>query len=129
MQLSRATRTLASWVAILAVLMAALAPAVSHALGTRSASSWVEICTAQGATWVQPAALADDDSSAPAAAHTLDHCPYCSIHADTIGVPPASSGHLPDTALAHAPPAAFLAAPRTLHAWRSAQPRGPPFSC
>jgi hypothetical protein len=125
MQFRRLTRRFASWIAVLAILMAALAPAVSPALGTTGAASWVEVCTAQGSKWVQADAGTGGDS-APGAEHALEHCPYCSIHPNAVGIPPAPLQALPAAELAHAVPLAFLAAPRTLHAWVSAQPRAPP---
>lgn len=123
MPLRRVTRLVASWIAVLAVLMAAIAPAVSHAVGSPGAASWVEVCTAQGSKWVQNDAGGD---SIPDAEHALEHCPYCSIHPNAVGIPPAPLQDLPAAGLAHAVPQAFLAAPRTLHAWVSAQPRAPP---
>jgi hypothetical protein len=118
-------RELASWIAVLAILMAALAPAISHALGTQGVASWTEVCTAQGSKWVQGDSDAAD-GSVPAAEHALEHCPYCSIHSSTIGIPAAPLLDLAAADLAHATPSAFLAAPHTLHAWLSAQPRAPP---
>ena len=108
----------------MAVLLASLVPSLSHALGSGAGASWVEICTPQGAKWIN----ADDDGSqrAPAMAHVLDHCPCCSLHTPALGLPPAVSlAHLP-LRLALEVPLAFLAAPRSLHAWVSAQPRAPP---
>lgn len=122
MRKHRAHRRLASWIAALAVLVAALAPALSHAMG----SGWVEVCTVQGSKWVQVDDGGDAGQTAPA--HAFEHCPYCSLHVPALAVPPVSR-QLP---LVLAPtdefPLAFLAAPRTLHAWVSAQPRAPPFS-
>lgn len=112
------------WIAVLAILLASLAPTLGHALASGMGSNWVEICTTQGSKWIAP----DEDGSerTPASAHVLDHCPYCSLHAPTLGVPPvANLTHLP-LRLAHEVPRAFLAAPRTLHAWVSAHPRAPP---
>lgn len=121
MRTRRAPRLLATWIAALAFLLAALAPTISHAVG----SSWVEICTAQGSKWVQ----ADDggDAGQPDAAHTLEHCPYCSLHVPTLGVPPTPEVLPSLLAPTDELPLAFLAAPRTLHAWVRAQPRAPPF--
>lgn len=123
----RAHRRVATWVAALAVLMAALAPALSHALGSRLGAGWVEICTIAGSKWVQPS---DDGApavpEAPATAHALEHCPFCTLHTPAIGLPPPPAAVLPAIDAAHSVPLAFLAAPRTLHAWASAQPRAPP---
>lgn len=112
---------------MLAVLVASLAPVVSHALGKSGTASWVEVCTAQGSQWVQGDAPPAGDP-APGAGHLLDHCPYCSLHPNAVGIPPALLQALPPVAAGHAVPLAFLAAPRTLHAWVSAQPRAPPLS-
>lgn len=124
MRAVRAHRRLTSWIAVLAILLASLAPALSHALATATGTSWVEICTTQGSKWIQ--AGEDGSERSPASAHVLDHCPFCSLHAPTLGLPPATLlGQLP-LQLSHEVPRAFLFAPRTLHAWLSAQPRAPP---
>lgn len=124
MRAVRAHRRLTSWIAVLAILLASLAPALSHALATSTGTSWVEICTTQGSKWIQ--AGEDGSERSPASAHVLDHCPCCSLHAPTLGLPPATLlGQLP-LQLSHEVPRAFLFAPRTLHAWLSAQPRAPP---
>jgi hypothetical protein len=126
MQRQRASRILTSWLAILALLMAALAPSISHALGSKFGPSWVEVCTPSGAKWVQAGSGAGDEAPATSGAHPLEHCPYCSLHANDIAVPAASVASAPLLLPAHDLPIAFLAAPRTLYAWVSAQPRAPP---
>lgn len=124
MRAVRAHRRLTSWIAALAILLASLAPALSHALASATGSNWIEICTTQGSKWIQ--AGEDGTERAPASAHLLEHCPYCTLHAPVLGLPPAAAlAHLP-LQLSHAVPLAFLSAPRTLHAWVSAQPRAPP---
>ncbi|NUZ07388.1 DUF2946 domain-containing protein [Piscinibacter koreensis] len=113
-----------SWIAVLAMLLGSLAPSVTYALGSSMGASWIEICTTQGSKWIR----AGDDGSerAPGSAHPFEHCPYCSLNTPALGMPPAAiAAHLP-LRLAHEVPQAFLAAPRTLHAWASAQPRAPP---
>lgn len=120
----RARRQLTSWIAILAVLVASLAPSVSHALGLNKGASWMEVCSAQGSKWQQTDS--DESRGAPAAGHVLEHCPYCSIHAPALGMPPAPEVAPLSLDLTDEFPLAFLAAPRTLHAWLSAQPRAPP---
>lgn len=112
------------WIAILAILLSSLLPTLGHAIGSGAGKSFVEVCTSQGSKWIQAGDEGTDD--APASAHLLDHCPYCSLQGSTPGLPPAGALALPVPTLAHAVPRAFLAAPRTLHAWRSAQPRAPP---
>lgn len=122
---------LLSWIALLAMAALALLPSISHALARAQGSSpYVEVCTTQGARLV---ALADDGGATTvepgaggmAGAAQLQHCPLCSLSSDMPALP------VPDTApalplAAARPPALFFQAPYTLHAWCSAQPRGPP---
>jgi Protein of unknown function (DUF2946) len=117
------SRLLIHWIAILAILMAALAPAISQALGSGSGRSWVEVCTVAGAKWV---ALDESAKDAPAPAKpAFEHCPYCSLHVD--GWAPASGKSNVGLSLqGDLQPTAFLQAPRTLPTWVSAQPRAPP---
>lgn len=124
MRVVRAHRRLISWIAAFAILLASLAPALSHALAPATGTNWIEICTTQGSKWIK--ANQEGPERAPATAHVLDHCPYCSLQTPTLGLPPAERlAHLP-LRLSHEVPLAFLSAPRTLHAWVSAQPRAPP---
>lgn len=121
------------WLALVAMLALALLPTVSHAIAfaamdSRGGVAWAEVCTPQGMRLVavdaaQPAA----DRSAPVqAAGHLEHCPLCALGADLPALPPAPPAALPLPLAAADPPPLFLHAPRTLFAWRSAQPRGPP---
>ncbi len=107
--------------------MAALAPALSHALQAGVPEGWIEICTELG-----PKLVAGDEvapkkpSPASPADHLLKHCPYCSLHITDLGLPPVSVDIALLDALASPVPALFLSAPRTPHAWVTAQPRAPP---
>ncbi|MFG6448914.1 DUF2946 domain-containing protein [Roseateles sp. BYS180W] len=123
MRLTRDTKLITSWVAILAVLLMSWAPLVSQLLG--SPSTWAEICSASGPKWVQADAASPQPPAKSPAAKLLEHCPYCSQHAGALGLPPA-----PLVVLTVPGPRevarAFLSAPATPFAWRTAQPRGPP---
>lgn len=124
MRALRAHRQLPTWMAALAILLASLAPSLSHALGRAQAGSWNEICTAQGSKWI--AEKSDGSPSAPTASHVFEHCAFCSVHAPGLGLPPTPELRpLPIEGHGEFPPA-FYAAPRTLHAWVSARPRAPP---
>jgi len=120
------SKRLSTWVAILALLMMALAPLMSQAFGAGSASGWAEICSVYGSKWVKIDAGTTDPQPTPASGHPLDHCPYCSLHASALGMPPAPIAVQAMGSTYREVPPAFLTAPRTLHAWRTAQPRGPP---
>ena len=102
-------------------------PSISQAFQRTGFNPWTEICTALGATRVaasEPAA----NGSAPVAPidHLLQHCPYCAVQATVLGMPPAPLSVATPMPLGFALPKLFLASPRTLFAWASAQPRAPP---
>lgn len=108
-----------AWVLLCALVVAALAPGVARALAFAQGqlAPWAAVCTT-------PA-----DVSAPGghdAAHLMEHCAWCSLHADTLAPPPAADAVLRHLALRHAVPTLFLHAPRPLPAWAAAQARAPP---
>ncbi len=113
--------------AALAILLAALAPSLSHAFAANGDAGWVELCSADGRKWVR--ATVDEKERVPAPAHALEHCPGCSLHAPTLAPPPVSELAVPAAPRGRDLPAACLFAPRTPHAWASAQPRAPPRAC
>lgn len=119
-----------AWIAILAVLAMALLPAVTHALTHLRGdnATWVEVCTPQGMRLVSLASSepAPADPVPLQAAGHLEHCPLCTLSQQLPALPPADIPALPLLLEAQARPRLFLHAPHTLHAWRSAQPRGPP---
>lgn len=98
--LSRYHQKLASWVALLVILFAALAPAVSHAFATESTplTLWQEICTAQGTKFVssvvtlssEQSASAQDDQSMQPHVGALEHCPFCTNQIAAVSLPPGN---------------------------------------
>lgn len=116
-----------SWIACFAILLSALAPAISHAVQRDAPAGWTEICSFTGAKLVR---LDDGGSGKPepgqSQAHVLEHCPYCALHVDALGLPPAAPAGPELLPLSFHVPELFLLAPHTLHAWASAQPRAPP---
>ena len=117
-----------SRIALLAMVTLALLPTVAQAFAQASGGhAMTEICTPQGMKLVvvdadQPASPVD---AARTALGHLDHCPFCATAAHAMAPPPAAPKLLlPPTGAEAAP--LFLQAPRTLHAWVAAQPRGPP---
>ncbi|MGC4075918.1 MAG: DUF2946 domain-containing protein [Rubrivivax sp.] len=121
----RGRHPFALWIAALVILMASLAPSVSQALGFARSAAAVEICTAHGAVWVD-ADTGDETGGAVSVGHLFEHCPFCSLHAPAMGLPPAPLALPGAPAGAEPLPRAFLAAARTPHAWVTAQPRAPP---
>jgi len=108
-------------VMLFALVVAALAPGVSRALAFAQVSlaPWSVVCSV-------PAGA----SNAPAheGVHLIEHCAWCSLHADPLAPPPTGSSALRSPALHHAVPALALHAPRPLPAWATAQARAPPAS-
>jgi len=121
-QRHRPGRLLTSWIAILAMLMVALAPAISQALGAAGQRAGIEVCSSSGPRWVE----SDPGPAEPAPHLVFEHCPYCSLHVDSMLPLPAAAPSALALRLRDALPLAFLAAPHRLYAWVSAQPRGPP---
>jgi hypothetical protein len=98
---SRLSHAFARWVLAM-MLLAALAPAVSRAMGVQAGGSpppgqagvdWIEICGPSGVRWialggaeafsVSDAANSVESTSLPSAhAAVLDHCALCSLCAD-----------------------------------------------
>jgi hypothetical protein len=117
MQALRLRRHLCLWLAIAAMLMAALAPAVSQAVRVADPVAWAEVCssTAQAGKGV-PGDVA----------HLFEHCPYCSLHQPATGLP------APDASLPMPAPSGETLPELCLHGpvgplpWAAARPRGPP---
>lgn len=115
------------------MLALALLPTISHALASvRGQTRLSDICTTQVAGLVAfSAAVSDvgDPGSPTSPSLHLEHCSFCGAHHGAVGMPPVLVfAPVPGPTGAH-PPELFLRAPRTLHAWRSAQPRAPPITC
>lgn len=129
MGMTNSARRFSAWVACFAILLAALAPSVSHAVAAAkgSGSPWLEICTTVGTRYVRVAQDHNPVSPVPAQ-ETLhfEHCPFCLTHAVSLGLPPADAFILPAGIGGHAFPFLFYQSPRPLFAWGAAQPRAPP---
>lgn len=115
---------------MLAILFSALAPAISHALESRSGpAAWVEICTVAGTKMVQ---LGDGGTQKPlkplksALQHHMENCPYCAAHTGAAGMPPPATLTFAVLGGHDVFPALFYTAPSVQFAWIAAAPRGPP---
>jgi hypothetical protein len=128
--MTSSTRLRWIWIACFAILMNALAPAISHAVNGKP-RSW-EICLNDGTrvTGVgeldAATFLAATDRSKPMAGMDMEDCSYCLPHAGWFGLPPAAAAlPLPlDGALPQ--PALFHQSPRVPAVWSASSPRGPP---
>lgn len=126
MRLGHAPRALTSWVAILAILMAALAPSVSHALAAHGSVAWIEVCSALGSKWVRADAPEREPASGSSGVQALEHCPYCTLQDHAPALPASRSNENLCAAPGLDPLAARIAAPQTAAVWHRAQPRAPP---
>lgn len=120
-------RRFAAWIACFAMLFAALAPSISHALSMSRGETWTEVCSVGGAKLVQ-VSVAQGDIADPAredAIH-LEHCPFCATHAGSLALlPPAGfTILLIETHQTH--PFLFFRSPHPLPIWTDAQSRAPP---
>lgn len=130
-----------SWLALVSLLALALLPTLSHALAHARAAAagqshdgWAEVCTPQGTRVLalqdpvargEPAPAEGENPPHGAQGH-FEHCPYCAPSGTALAGAPAPMPALVLPLGSAAPPAPFRHAPRTRHAWRGPQPRGPP---
>lgn len=117
--MSRLARRRTIWIAIFAVLLNALVPAVAQVLSVQRGAVTDVICSSAGAVSVpQP----QHDNGA------ARHCPYCVPHGATLAPPPAAAVFIaPDSDARRVAVPAPL--PNRRHgAWTPAQPRAPPSS-
>lgn len=115
----------------MAILLAALAPSISHALSdpAESRSLWAEICSSAGLKLVK-LELGEPSPVSPAhgePASAFDHCPFCQTHGGMPALPPSASLMLPAYQGSFPLPELFYRAPRPLFAWATPQSRAPPF--
>ncbi len=128
MEMSAKLHRLWARIALFAVLLAALAPTISHAVAASSDAKtpWVQVCDGMNVKWVQVDAEGKPISPSQAASH-FDHCPFCLNHGGEIGV---LQNSLPLFALRierESFPDRFYQSPRPLFIWATAQPRAPPY--
>jgi len=127
---SRQTRRFATWIAFIAMLFAALAPSVSHALAAAGKANplWTEICSADGARFAKHDGASDSSSQENKSSIAFEHCPYCLTHGGSVGLPPSLPFHLPVITASFSLPFLFYQSSRPLFVWASPQSRAPPAS-
>jgi Protein of unknown function (DUF2946) len=123
MSMHRLRHRWAAWTAVLALLWAALAPALADRPHTSSLREMLQVCSVMGTMMVP---MDDNPSSDTGSPSGSGHCPWCSLQAHTLGLPAPTPLVLALPLARHVAPIAFLQAPRTQHAWTSARSRAPP---
>ncbi len=125
MRLATRPGRVTAWIAIFAILLAALAPSVARAwLSPQQAMPWTDICSVAG---LQSAPdVAPLSGSGQHDAGLFKHCPFCLSHAGQVALPTAPSKWLPatDARAENVPPSAATPSSRFVRA--AAQPRAPP---
>jgi len=122
----RRLRQLASCaIALWAMLLLTLAPALMQVDAARADSGASSICSA--ASLIE--AASPDRSKAPGdGTHAFAHCPYCGLQAHLV-VPPGPRAIVAGARWAvREHPRRFLQAPVTAWVWSTAQPRAPPLA-
>ena len=120
---------MSAWVAVCALLLGALMPALMRMSPPNGEAAWQAICSSVGLQSVPTGGggkLQGDTAPAQGGDPLGEHCPWCSLHTMALGLPPVSLQATPLLPLRHALPPLFLSAPYTLQVWTSAQPRAPP---
>ncbi|KQW87293.1 hypothetical protein ASC94_28260 [Massilia sp. Root418] len=115
------------WIAIIAVLMNALAPSISHALAAAEGNpAAFEICRADKSKPLPAPFLQMDGEEDRKAMSMGEDCGYCATHAGSFGMPPSMVSGLPFAVQSRLHPFLFYRAPQPLAAWSASRPRGPP---
>lgn len=111
----------------MAILLNALAPSLSHALGSYERDlGWDQICSASGSHAASFTTLDSTSDNSSDQASAVPHCPFCAPQAGHVALPaPSVSLALPNLTAVFLPPL-FYQAHRPLFAWSAANPRGPP---
>jgi len=125
MQLTAILRLQVTWLALCAVTLASISPAISQWIASSSGTTWVEICSSAG---IKRVALDSDKAPVPAGDHGgTTHCPFCRLQNDLPAVPPSSITHIQVVeAQEQKPPIPVASAVHTRPAWPSALSRAPP---
>lgn len=115
-----------------AMLLAALAPAISRTLASgRGAGDWIEICTSGGIRWVRlqaPEAGRSNPTEQPGQdglLHAMDHCGHCLLAAERFA-PLIPSLPVVDAVAGAHPVPRHMASAATIAPPPLAAARGPP---
>lgn len=128
MHLKRSTRTLTAWIALFAILLGAVMPAMSHALSrlTGDETRWVEVCTLAGTKLVAVDESTGDSKGGNADLFPAERCAFCATHGGMPALPtPDVAPFARETGIDEFP-RLYYHSPRPLFAWVRSLPRAPP---
>lgn len=137
--MNRLTRHFTAWIACFALLFAALAPSVSHAMfaaiSDANGEVRAEICTVNGIKFVNVNSAGEVVQSDPSMSDTftqktmhLEHCPFCLTYGSTFVLLPGAGLQIALLETQETHPSLFFQSPHPLAIWVTAQPRAPPNS-
>jgi hypothetical protein len=128
MQIKRTTRSLTAWIALFAILLGAVAPALSHALSRfgDGGQRWVEVCTVAGTKLVAVPGASDEGQAGDVDVFPAERCPFCSTHGGAPALPAFPVMPFVLKGGADDFPLLYFHAPRPLFVWAAAHPRAPP---
>jgi hypothetical protein len=129
MRIRRHTKQFTAWLACIAILLAALAPSISHALPAASGTNsfWAEICSSTGPKMMKMAKGHGSNSSSPAEKGMhFEQCPFCLAHAGSFGLPPSPGFTFPVVNGTFELPPLLYRSPRPLFMWAAPQSHAPP---
>jgi len=113
-------------IAILAMLMLTLAPAISNALVDATKPSSMPICSSNGSV-DNSSQNTQKTSDFPGKSHWhFAHCPYCFTHAGTFIMPSSATVYVPLVRASFHYPTAYYQSSTPLFTWFTSQPRAPP---
>ena len=123
-------RRLVHLIACFAIVLNALAPAVSQsiALLTGQATGWTQICSIAGSRWVVPASDASGKQgpASPGAPTGTEQCPFCAVHTGSSGFAPAAVVRFDPDVFAHVQPVVAVDDVACVTAYLHARGRAPP---
>lgn len=119
---------------MLAIVFAALAPSVSHALAAsqpdNAAFPAMQICSVAGIMSTMdmdgPVASGAAEQGMDPTKHAFEHCPYCATHAGSFALLPGAAVQIALIEGHDLYPPLFYRAPQPLFSWSAGKPRGPP---
>jgi hypothetical protein len=121
------TRRFAALIACFAILFAAFAPSISHAVAAARGQAWVEVCSVGGAKFVKVGSDQGDSLSQDTQQSlSHEHCPICATHGGSFALPPGADATVALFVAQDSQPFLFLQSPHPLPIWTAAQSRAPP---
>jgi hypothetical protein len=124
--LPRAFRRHLAALAWLALFALTLLPSLKRVVDAATQRGWVEVCSVRGMRWVAPDGTLSERGPGGQGVSHGKHCPLCGSAAAAL--PTAAAQMVLVAFEVRAVARLFLAAPRPLFAWSSAQPRAPPLA-